>query len=129
IRLAFVPLPMRGADSSTKCNAYELIRVLPKLNEVEGAFGEEEFSWGLVAEGYTDTSIEQQSDLIELILGEAAQVLASGEELPEQAIDVFVDAALPGGMGMSEVDIDARLLFEPAMLCHLSPLVIGEGFA
>jgi hypothetical protein len=51
--------------------------------------------------------VEVVGDGLELGGGMDGQVGALGEVLAEQAVDVLVAAALPGGMGVGEVDADA----------------------
>jgi hypothetical protein len=45
------------------------------------------------------------SDGIEFVLEKGGEVFAFGEVLARQAVGIFIDAALPGTMGVSEVDL------------------------
>lgn len=56
-----------------------------------------------------------------------AEVLSFWQVLAEQAVGVFVDAALPWAVWVGEVNLDVCLAGEDAMLRHLSSLVVGPG--
>src|SRR5271169_6078907 len=60
---------------------------------------------GFEAQGLSRTLIESQSDRIEMGLGDAREVGSSWEVLADQAVGVFVAAALPGTARVAEVDL------------------------
>jgi len=92
---------------------------------VEG-LGHEQFERALPAEGFSWPDIEIEGDAVEILLGEDGQVGALRQVLAEQAVGVFVDAALPGAMGIGEVHLNAGLVGEPGMICHFPTLVVGH---
>ena len=49
------------------------------------------------------------------------------EILPEQAVGVLVDAALPRTVRVGEVYLDAGQLGEPFGLSHFTPPIVGQG--
>ena len=54
------------------------------------------------------------------------QVGASPEVLPQQEIRVFVGAALPGSLRITEVDLNIRRYREVFMLGHLQAAIPGQ---
>lgn len=78
------------------------------MDEVEGAFWEEEFCGSFPSDFLV--SVEFEGDIVELLLGEAAEVFAFGQAPPQQAVGVFAEAALPWAVGVGEIDVDAGLL-------------------
>jgi hypothetical protein len=46
---------------------------------------------------------------VELGLGEGAEVESSGQVLTQQAVGVLVAAALPGRLGIADLDLHASL--------------------
>jgi hypothetical protein len=46
------------------------------------------------------------------------------KELSDEAIHVLVGAALPGGVGMGEVEVGAEFAGDPLMLGELLPLSV-----
>ncbi len=49
--------------------------------------------------------------------------------MADQAVGVFVAAALPWAVGVCEVDFDAGIAGEVAVSGHFGTAIIGEGFA
>jgi hypothetical protein len=64
------------------------------LKFTRGSFKAQSFAWAL---------IEAQGDFIQVGLGVAGQVGFSGEVLPQQAVGVFVSAALPRALRITEL--------------------------
>ena len=62
---------------------------------------------------------QAQRDLVELRLGVDRQVSASREVLPQQEIGVFVGAALPGALRITEVNLHIRRYREVFVFGHL----------
>jgi hypothetical protein len=110
------------------CNG-SLADVCPVLDEVEGAFWEEQFGGSFPAECFPASGIEFPADTVELFLGEQGEIGRLGEVLSDEAVDVFADASFPGGMRMSEIDSDSRTFGECLMFAHLAALVKGHGEA
>ena len=97
--------------------------------EVESTFWQEEFCWCFPSEGLSWSYVERPCDLIELLLGEVIEVLSLGKVLAKQAVGVFTDSSFPWAMGMGEVDFEACLFCDHAVLGHLTALVVGHGEA
>ena len=96
------------------------------LKEVEG-LRHEEFGRASEVEALARSCIELPGNGIEFGLSESGKVCALGEILPEQAVGVLVDAALPGAVRIGEVDIAAGHLGEPFVLRHLVSLIVSQG--
>jgi hypothetical protein len=62
-------------------------------------------------------------------LREEGEVRALRQILSQQAIGVFVLAALPRAMGMGEVNLDAGIFSQFRMLCHFTTLIVSERAA
>src|SRR5690606_39901696 len=89
----------------------------------------EPFGWIVPVEGLPGSPVEFAGDGVEVVLGVAAKVGAAlGEVLAEQAVGVLVAAALPGRVGIAEVDLAVGGEGECCVLGHLGTLVPGQGF-
>ena len=86
----------------------------------------ESFSWSLPLQGLAWALVEQGGDGVEVFLGVDRQVGALGQELTDEAVPVLVAPALPGRMGVAEVDRDAGGNLEDGVRGHLDPLIPGE---
>lgn len=95
--------------------------------EIISAFWEEKLCGAIPAEGLPGPDIQGPGDVVELVLGVDAQVRALGQILPEQAIRVLVDAALPGAVRVGELDRHARVPAELLVRRHLPALVVGQA--
>ncbi len=73
--------------------------------------------------------VEALRDVIELFLAEGGQVGALRQVLAEEAVGVLAGAALPGAVGIAEVDLHPGIGGQFGMARHLLPLVIGQGLA
>ena len=87
----------------------------------------EGFAGGVVAEACAGPVVEFGGDGVELGGGPGGQVGAFGEVFAEQAVGVFVAAALPGRVGVGEVDRDAGGGGDPLVLGEFLAAVPGEG--
>src|SRR5215475_671701 len=85
----------------------------------------EGFGGGVVAEGFAGAGVELVGDGVELVLGVGAQVGAFGQVVADQAVGVLVGAALPGRVGVGEVDGDAGGDGEGGVGFHLGAAVPG----
>src|SRR3989344_2543917 len=63
---------------------------------------------------------------IESVRREHTQVAALGQVLPQQAVGVFVNAALPGTVRIGEVDLHPGGFRQPLMFRHFPALVVGQ---
>lgn len=73
--------------------------------------------------------VEVQRDLVELILAVHRQVRALGQVLSEQAVGVFVAAALPGAVRVGEVDRHTGTQGQHVVIAHLLALIVGQRLA
>src|SRR5215218_8117017 len=89
-----------------------------QLGELLGRVGEVEALAGAV--------VEFVGDGVELGFADGAEVGALGEVLAQQAIGVLVGAALPGGVRIAEVDLDAGVDVDLLPVAHLGALVPGQ---
>ncbi len=64
---------------------------------------------------------------IAVVLGEVGHALAFREILPEQAVGVFVSAALPGMVRGGEVEAGTGRAFEGCVAMELGAVVDGDG--
>src|SRR5215469_4534465 len=85
------------------------------------------FGGGSVAEAFAGPVVEFGGDGLEPGGGAGAQVGALGQVLAEQAVDVFVATALPGGVRVGEVDGDAGGGGDALVLGGFLAAVPGEG--
>ena len=69
----------------------------------------------------TRTGTKLSGDCIQLDLSETGAVCSLREILPEQAVGVLVDVALPRTVRVGEVDLDAGYLGEPLGLSYFTP--------
>ena len=86
------------AVSRSKCNGVE--GSVPVFHEVE--VGEEDFCWALPAKRLAGSCVESPGDGVKIVLGVEAQAFALWKVLAQQAVGVFVDAALPGAVGSAK---------------------------
>src|SRR5215475_13471878 len=87
----------------------------------------EGFAGGVVAEAFAGPVVELGGDGVDLAGGPGVEVGALGEVFAEQAVDVFVAAALPGCVGVGEVDGDAGGGGDALVLGEFFAAVPGEG--
>jgi hypothetical protein len=80
-------------------------------------------------EYFAGSVVEALGDDVEVGLAVGAKVSPLGEILPDQPVGVFVAAPLPRAVGISEVDLDARILGEVFVAGHFGSPIVGEGFA
>ena len=71
--------------------------------------------------------VELCHDLLPFGLSDRVEATGLREVLPDQAIGVLVAAALPGGVGLGEVEADAPVPGDPLVVGELSALVRGQG--
>ena len=89
------------------------------LKKVKGV-RHKQFCRALPSEALTRTGKKLPGDGIKLDLSETGEVFSLGEILPEQAVGVLVDAALPRTVRVGQVDLDAGHLGEPFVLSHFT---------
>ena len=99
---------------------------MSNLKEVKGV-RLKQFCRALPSEALSRTAIKLPGDAIKLDLSKTEEVCSPGEILPEQAVGLLVDAALPRTVRVGEVDLDAGHLGEPFVLSHFSPPIVGQG--
>src|SRR5436305_1983248 len=75
------------------------------------------------------SAVERGCDGGEIVDVVAREVGASREVLTEQAVGVFVGAALPGALRVAEVDLEAGVDSKLRVLGHLGALVPDERAA
>jgi len=56
-----------------------------------------------------------------------AEVFSFGQELADESVGVFIDAALPGRVRVGEVDLDPGVGGESLVLGHLLAAIIGDA--
>src|SRR5512143_4328511 len=81
----------------------------------------EGFGGGLPAEGLAGSAVERCGDRVKFRRAVSAQVGALGEVLAEQAVGVFVRAALLGAVRVAEVDGQPGVDAEPACWAISAP--------
>ena len=85
--------------------------------------------WGLPVEGLSGPAVECCGDRVEVASGVSGEVCAFGEVLAQQAVGVLVGAALPGAVGVTEVDVEVGIDSQLGVLGHLRALVPGQRAA
>lgn len=88
------------------------------FKEVEGLW-HEQFGGTLPTEGFSRSDVELPGHGIGFGLSEAGEIHPLGEILTQQAMGVFVDAALPGAVRVGEVDRNASEFGQPFVVRHL----------
>ena len=83
----------------------------------------------MVIQCFTWSIIEQLLSSGNLGMGHARKINAFGEEIAEEAIRVFVGAALPGGVGMGEVDFEVEPSFDRLESCELRAVIASHRLA
>lgn len=79
------------------------------------------------AERLSRTVIEFIHGLIDFLLGHCGQVPVFREVLPDEAIGIFVQSALPGGIRMRKVDAGIKVTGHTFVVGELPSIVIGDG--
>ena len=85
------------------------------------------FDGALEVEALTRAHVQLQCNSVEFFLAVYRQVRALGQVLADQAIDVFVTAALPRAVRIAEIGLHARVQRQLPVVAHLLPLVIGQA--
>ena len=83
-------------------------------------------SGGLVVQGFSAPLVELAGDGAELGLAEGSEVDSVGEVLAQQAVVVFVGAALPGALGIAEIDGDVGGECEAAVVGEFLAAALGQ---
>lgn len=87
------------------------------------------FDWAFEVEALTRSHVQLQRNGVQLLLAMYRQVCALGQVLANQAVDVFVAAALPGAVRVAKVDRHAGSLGDLGVSCHLPALVVSHALA
>ena len=83
-------------------------------------------SWGLSVQDDAGSAVEAVLDGLDLGVGDGGEAGALGEVVADQAVGVLVGGALPGAVGVGEVDRDVGGSGEGGVLGHLAALVPGD---
>ena len=83
-------------------------------------------SWGLSVQDDAGSAVEAVLDGLDLGVGDIGEAGAFGEVLADQAVGVLVGGALPGAVGVGEVDRDVGGGGEVGVPGHLASLVPGD---
>ncbi len=62
-----------------------------------------------------------------MVLGDLGEVRLLGKVLTDQTVGVFIQAALPTGIRVSEIDIGIKLGGNPLVMTKLTAVVYGDG--
>ena len=60
-------------------------------------------------------------------MAQIIDVFSLGDVLPDPTVGVFIEAPLPGVIGVSEEPLHSQLVGDLFKVCKLSALVIGQG--
>ena len=88
---------------------------------------EQEFLRCQVAEPFSGPVVDLFRDRIALVLREMTHAGELGDVLADQAVGVFVGAALPGAVGRCEVEGDARFELDEFVVVEFRAVVGGDG--
>src|SRR5262249_28067225 len=84
------------------------------------------FAGSLPAESLPGSTIERSGHRCEFVRAVPAEVGALGEVLAQQPVGVLVGPALPGALGIAEVDVQTGCDLEVGVPGHLHAAVPGE---
>src|SRR4030065_196795 len=108
------------AVSMTKCKKRSMM--LPEIKSVRS----EQFRGTLEAQRLAWPGVQFPGNRIQFFLGEATEVAALGQVLPQQAVGVLVDATLPGAVRIGEVDFHPGGFRQPLMRRHFPARVVSQ---
>ena len=83
--------------------------------------------WCFIAQAFSGPVVEAVLGQGYLLVSDFLQLAVFGEELTDQAVQVIIGAAFPGGMGMSEVVVQLQVRCDPLMLGELLAVVGGQS--
>ena len=101
----------------------EIYGPLSSLNRNFEARRGENFVGSSIAEAFSRAVVEKLLDFGKTMIGDADQIRAFGKELPNQAVGVFVCAALPRAVRLRKVDLQSSFLRQPLVLGELPAVV------
>ena len=78
---------------------------------------------------YAWPCLERTGDSAHLFSAMTAEISALWKVLAKQTVGIFIVAALPRALRVSEVDFDTSVDPKLSMLCHLDALIPGQGAA
>src|SRR4029077_20230006 len=90
--------------------------------------GAKSLCWGFKLQGLTRPFVELTRHFVQIGLRVHGQVGALGKVLSQQAIGVFIRAALPRTLRIAEVNIDVGRQREPSMIRKFLASVPGQRF-
>src|SRR5215469_1180046 len=82
--------------------------------------------WRSKSQGLARSLVQEQRELVELRLAEHRDVCTLWHVLPQEPIGVFVRPALPGALGVAEIDLDVGRDGEALVVRHLVTPIPGE---
>lgn len=91
------------------------------------ASGIEALLWGLEVETLARSGVEFVGNDVALTLGECSHAGAFGEVRANQAIGIFIGAALPGVMGGGEVELQSERALDRGIAVELGAVVGDDG--
>ena len=100
----------------------KLAQLFPPSFHDQGVRAEEDLVGRAPAETVPRPIVELCHDLLQLGLGDRVEAAGLREVLPDQAIGVLVATALPGGVGLGEVEADAQVPGDPLVVGNSVPL-------
>ena len=71
--------------------------------------------------------IESVFDKAQLVIGNVAQVGVFGQILADEAVDLFIEAALPGLVGLGKIDFSLQFTSDGFMSGELPAVIGGNG--
>ena len=96
--------------------------MLPEIESVGG----EQLCGTPEAQRLSWADIQFPGNRIQLFLGEAAQVAAFEQTLPQQAVGVLVDSPLLGTVRISKVYLHPGSFSQPLMRRHFPALIVSQ---
>jgi hypothetical protein len=79
--------------------------------------------WCSEAEAFPGAVIQSMHRQGDVFFCDGSEAHFLRKELPDQPVHVLVGAAFPGGIGMGEEEVCAKLFGNPFMLCKLLAVV------
>ena len=88
---------------------------------------EEYLTWGQESKSFSGAIVQFDHGRFNLLVSDGGKVSVLGEILPDKPVGIFVGAALPGGIGMREIEFSIQLLADGFVSGEFFTIVRSDG--